>query len=129
MGECVNLRRRFGGTYRVTFDPAYDPKGRRPPDPWYMLIVGKRGVVYPYTADLLAVECDHRPRTAQKLAALGLRLVQDGDLEKTFAFPPEQFEAVAALILPRKRRVLTPEQRAERAARLAAHRFPPSARK
>lgn len=26
--DCINLKKRFGVRYRITFDPAYDPRGR-----------------------------------------------------------------------------------------------------
>jgi hypothetical protein len=69
-----------------------------------MLILCQRGDIYPYGGDLLAVDVDGRPVTARRLAELGLRLVQDGDNEKTFVFPAEQFAQVAKIVKPRRRR-------------------------
>jgi hypothetical protein len=75
-----------------------------------------RGVViYPAGGDRLAVEVDYHPHVARRLAAIpGVELWQDGDREKTFVFPVELFDVVAAVVQPRKRRRptnLTPEQR------------------
>jgi hypothetical protein len=85
-----------------------------------MLLPGRRGTIYPFGDDLLAVDVDGHPITARRLAELGLRCTQDGDTEKTFVFPVERFAEVAALVLPRKRR--SPET----ADRLLAFRFPPT---
>jgi hypothetical protein len=105
---CVNLKERYGDRYRLGWDPA-DESGHR--DPWMMVLLCQRAVIYPHGGDQLAVEVDGHPVTARRLAELGLRCTQDGDHEKTFVFPLERFEEVAALVLPRRRRQLTPEQR------------------
>jgi len=60
----------------------------------------------------------------RKLLALGCSLVQDGDKEWTVTFSPDLFEQVAQVVAPRKRRKLSPEQRAKQVATLAAFRFP-----
>jgi hypothetical protein len=126
MPNCLNLQQLFGKTYRITFDPSCDtrhvPRAKR--DPWMMQIPCKgRGVtIYPFDAFTLAIECDYRVKATRELAALGLRLHQDGDKEKTFLFAVEQFEAVAAIAKPKKRRVLTEAQRES----LAVHGFRPT---
>ncbi len=129
MSTPINLKARFGSRYRITFDPAYDAKGKHLLDPWMMQLSGRYGTIYPHSADLLAVECDYHPQAAKKLAALALRCIQDGTGEKTFVFPVEQFEDVAAIVQPKRKRTLSPEQRAERVQRLAAYRFAATTRK
>jgi hypothetical protein len=122
---CVNLRERFGRQYRITYDPAYDPRHvpRDKLDPWMMQIPCRGGVViYPYGGQLLAVEVDYRPKTAHRLRQMGLRCTQDGDREKTFVFDAADFDRVAAVVHPRKRRHChrTPEQQRAAGERLAA---------
>ena len=119
---CIDLVARFGGEYRISRDPAAE--GRT--DPWMAQIPCQRGIIYPHGGDMLAVEVDGRPITAGKLAALGLTLHQDGDREKTFLFPVEGFPEVAAIVLPRKRRRQTPEQRQAAIERLAGFQFRPA---
>ena len=122
MTTCINLRQRFGSQYRITFDPCYDAKHRPQAtlDPWNMQIPCEKGVIYPYGGTKLAVEVDYRAPTAKRLAALPYcRLVQDGDHEKTFVFDVADFKAVAAIVQPKRRRTLTPEQRQQRAEQLA----------
>ena len=80
-------------------------------------------VIYLHGEGLLAVQCDRHPFVAKQLVALGLCLIQDGDHEKTFVFPIELFEKVAAIVKPRKRRVLSEEQREVLRARLIPYSF------
>ena len=117
---CINLRECFGDLYRITRDPSADSLA----DPWLHQIPCERGVIYPHGGDVLAVDVDHRTPTAKKLAALGLTQHHDGNHEKTFHFSVERFDEVAAIVLPRKRRKLSPEQREACAARLSAYKFP-----
>ncbi len=111
---CVNLRERFGDTYRITYDPAVVTRGERN-DSWMMQLAGAgEGVtIYPHGGTRLAVEVDHRPKLAKQVAAIpGVVLHQDGSGEKTYLFDIELFEQVAALVKPRRRRRchLTEEQ-------------------
>jgi hypothetical protein len=113
---CINLLAMFGEQYRITFDEAYDPThvpiGRR--DPWMMQIPceGQRVTIYPHGGTALAVEVDRRPSIAAKLQALaGVKLHQDGDIERTFLFDVSLFDQVAQIVKPRRRRRLTDKQR------------------
>jgi hypothetical protein len=56
--DCVNLLARCGHRYRISFDPAYSPRHvpRTKLDPWYMLIPGTLGTIYPTGGDLLRVD-------------------------------------------------------------------------
>jgi hypothetical protein len=135
MTTCINLAERFGGRYRITFDPAYDAKGRHRVnrDPWMMQIPceGRGVTIYPHGAERLAVEVNYRPSLARALVSLpGVIIHQDGGRrggEKTFLFPVDLFDQVAALVKPRRRRVLTDEQRQAAAARLPSYRSTPAA--
>ena len=51
------------------------------------------------------------------------RLHQDGNKERTFFFPVDRFEEVAAIVKPRRRRFLTEKQRARLIAAGTAYRF------
>src|SRR5262245_44392252 len=78
------------------------------------------GTIYPHGGEMLAVDADHHPKAVRALATLeGVRCWQDGDRETTFIFPLTLFDRVAGVIRPKRRRRLSPEQR----ARLAAHGF------
>src|SRR5262249_34671141 len=113
LATCINLTELFGDRYRLGHDPAAQTRGERA-DPWAMTLPWQCGTIYPHGGDLLAVEANYRPGIAKQVAALdGVRCVQDGDQEKTFVFPLDLFDSVAAIVKPRKRRRchLSPEQR------------------
>jgi hypothetical protein len=133
MGTCVNLRDLSAGRYRVTFDPAYHPRGvpRDQQDPWMMQIPCRGGItIYPHGGTTLAVEVNGRPKRAFALRQLGLTGHQDGDADKTFLFDAADFDRVAAVVRPHRRQRYTAAQRramAERLARnLAAAEKPPT---
>jgi len=115
MPACVSLLQRFGRECRVTFDPAYDhrhvPRDRL--DPWMLQLPCARGVIYPHGGELLAAEVDYRAPTFKALLAIpGVKLHQDGDHEKTLVFHVDLSPQVAAILKPRRRRVLTDERKA-----------------
>lgn len=113
---CPNLPALFGFRYRITWDPAYCthrvPRSKL--DPWYAQIPCRYGTIYPVGTDRLAVEVDYHPGLAVKLARVpGVVCTQNGSEEKTFQFPLSAFDAVAELVLPRRRRKLTEERKAK----------------
>jgi hypothetical protein len=123
---CVNLTERFGRDYKITHDPAARTR-RQKRDPWMMQLPcrGRGVVVHPWGGGRLAVEVDGRPGLAKQLAAIpGLKLWQDGDGEKTFLFDVALFDAVAAVVRPRRRRRLPEGQRRACVQRLARARAP-----
>ena len=114
MSECINLKERFGKQYRITFDPAYDHKGvpRKSLDPSMMTIPCHKGIIYPYGGEYLAVEIDYHGPTAKQVGQIpGVVCTQDGDQEKTFKFHVDLFPQIAQLVIPRKKRRLTEEQK------------------
>jgi hypothetical protein len=118
-----NFRDLFGDRYGVRKEPAANPHAKTD-DPWQMQIPcrGQGVTIYPYGEGLLAVQCDHRRLLARKLTAVGLRLEQDGDEEKTFVFPVEIFNQVAKIVKPLRRQALTDKQRADRATKMKSVR-------
>jgi hypothetical protein len=118
---CINLRRSFGQRYKIGFDEAAVTWGERA-DPWMQTLPCQKGVIFPHSRNMLAVEIDNRPITAKLVAGIsGIVIHQDGDHEKTFLFPVDLFDQVAAIIKPRKRRRLSEEQKAKCVARLAKY--------
>lgn len=124
--DCINLRERFGKRYRLTFDPAYDPKGRPRDklDPWMMVIEGQRSTIYPYGGCLLAVEVEGRAVTRRRLRELaGTTVIQDGDDFTAFTFDVGIYPAVAAIVRPRRRRILSEAQREQLRQLSSQHGF------
>jgi hypothetical protein len=118
--HCINLDEWFGRDYCISFRTSYDPRNipREELDPWYMVILGRHGIIYPAGGTTLAVIIDERPKLAARLRRLPWCVaLQGGDEESIFLFDVGHFAEVAAIVLPRRRRV----SRAER-LRLAAFR-------
>jgi hypothetical protein len=124
--KCVNLKERFGHRYRITFDPAYNPKHvpRDKLDAWMMLIPCRRGVIYLYGGDRLAIEVEGRAPTRNLLHGLGCTTTcQEGDNFLSVTFDVSDFDDVARVVQPRKRRRLTEQQKQEAVERLAGYQF------
>lgn len=126
MPQCINLRDRFGHCYRITYDPAYDPKHRPRDklDPWMMQILCQRGTIYPFDSTRLAIDIDGSNVTANKLQRLdGVEIYRDGEYERTFLFDSEIFDQVAKLVQPRRRRVMSEEWKAAAREHLKTYAF------
>jgi hypothetical protein len=126
MTTCVNLAARFGNRCKIAFEEKYNPGKRalEQLDPWMMEIPCRRGTIYPYGGNLLAVMIDGHPKLVRELRGLPfLKIVQDGDQEATFVFDVADFDKIAKLVKPRRRRRLTESQRRAAAVRLAPYAF------
>jgi hypothetical protein len=123
ISNVPNLRQLFGDRYRIEHDPEGLSHAEKR-NPWMMQIpCREHGItIFAHAPDLLAVVCDNHPRISNRLAALGLRLHQEGDRQKTFLFPVERFDDVAATVRPRRRRV-SEQQVARLIAAGTAYRF------
>ena len=119
--QPVDLRERFGGTYRIEHDPAaiHEPGGRK--NPWYFTIPCRNGHIYPHSDRLLALWWESSVRLDVKCPALRLHL--DGDDEKVYLFAPKDFADVAQVAHPKRRRRLTASQRQKAIQRLRAFQF------
>ena len=112
--DCINLQEQFGFRYRITFDPAYDPKHRPKDklDPWMMRIPCERGIIHPHGGSLLVVEVEQRPITANRLRRLGCTTPhQEGVGFLAMTFDVADFEEVAAIVKPRRRRQISETER------------------
>jgi len=112
--DCVNLQEQFATRYRITFDAAYNPKHvpRDKLDVWAMQIPCERGVVYPHGGDLLAAEVEGRRVTANRLRQLDCTTTfQQGDSFLAVTFHAADFDEVAAIVKPRRRRQVSDAER------------------
>ncbi len=130
MTTCINLQERFGRQYKVVYEESYYAQygpNARIADPWLTIVPCERGHIFPWAGDKLAASTDRRGPTARKLAALDfVTVAQDGDDGITAVFSIERFADVAALMLPRRRRRLSPEARKAAGERLARFQFRPA---
>ena len=128
--KCINLKRRFGDRYRVEFEESYhaDHGDRaRTEDPWLMIIPCQRGHIYPHSHNRLGASTDRCGKTANQLKRLACtKVVQDGSVGVNVIFEVSDFEKVAKIMKPRRRRRQSPEQRQASIERLAKYRFKPA---
>lgn len=129
--KCVNLKKEFGGQYQVEYDESFYAQygeNARTVDPWYMQIRCRYGSIYPFDGSTLAASVDGYPKIAGRLKNLPCcRMHQDGDFgELTVLFDMSDFDTVADVMKPRRRRRLSPEQRQAAVERLAKYAFKPA---
>lgn len=130
MTACINLRETYGGKYRVTYEASYyadHGDGSRTDDPWLQQIECTFGTIIPYGGNELAACTHRRGPTAKKLLALDCVTVwQDGDDGVNVRFDAKDFNRVAAVMRPKRKRTLSPEHLAKLSAASAAYRFKPA---
>ena len=121
--NCIDLRQRFGHEYKIGHDSAYNadygPHARRQ-DPWLLTILCRHGHIYPHGGTTLAASTNCRGAIARRLMLLSrCEVQQDGEDGVTVLFDLADFDQVAAIILPRRRRRLNEAQRLACTERLA----------
>src|SRR6476660_4953227 len=130
MLTCIDLDAIFDGRFRVTYEESYYEErgeGGRLKDPWLRMIPCRHGIIYPNGGDYLGASTTLRGPIAGRLAALPcVRVSQDGDDGVNAIFHVDDFETVAAVMKPKRRRRLTTDQRAERVERLRNYQFTPA---
>ena len=119
--DRLNLRQLFGGRYVVRFDPAYDPRHRPADclDPWAMLLRSRFATIYPHGRQLLAVEVEGCPSIRKRLDSLDCcRRYVVGERFATWLFRLRDFEQVAQVARPARKRGWTEADRRKSAERL-----------
>jgi hypothetical protein len=130
MAQCIDLMEQFGDQYRVAYEESYGAErgdDARRHDPWLLTIECQFGHIYPQGGNLLSASTNRRGPVANRLVALPcVRVIQEGDDGFNVVFHVSDFDEVAAVMKPRRRRRLTPDQRAERVERLRKYQFTPA---
>jgi hypothetical protein len=127
----IDLKQQFGARYRVTYEESYfaDRTRQTVADPWLMVIPCAAGHIFPWD-HRLAYSANRRGPVASRVAALpGAEIVQDGDDGQNIAFPVEQFDAVAEIVRPRRRRRLSAEHREKLREAGKQFRFSPGSKR
>lgn len=115
--DCVNLRKTYGRRFKVAYEETYYAeygRGARIEDAWYMVMMCRYGHVFPHGGTTLAASVDGHPKVAGRLKKLSCcRVQQDGDFgELTAVFDVADFERVAQVMRPRRRRRVSEKERA-----------------
>jgi hypothetical protein len=117
--ECLNLRERFGERFKVTMEESFHAERDRGDVPALQIIQGRRGHVYPWDGTRLAANTSKAGGTAKRLKALPwVEVYTDGSDGVTVLFPVDRLDEVADLLLLRRRRRVS-EQERERLAELS----------
>jgi len=124
---AINLKERFGDVYRVDYGESYGAergdRGRLE-EPWLMILSCDHGHICPWGGDLLAACTNKRGSVAKRLRDLDCTtVVQDGVDGVNTAFHVDHFDAVAAIMKPKRRRRVTPKLRAHLAEVGKTHPF------
>ena len=121
----IDLWRTFGDEFKITVDPSCtNGMLRTDLDPWYFQIPCKYGTIWPWGRRQIAIDIDYHDQIANKVRAIpGVWAAHDGDREKTLVFDVSLFRQIANIVLPRKRRRLSADQRAACIEKLATYRF------
>ena len=113
--DCINLKKRFGDRFRVTYEESYAAQhgaSARVDDPWLQILMCQHGHLYPQGGDMLAASTDRRGPVAKALADMDCTTVlQDGDDGINVSFHVDDFEEVAGLMKPRRRRQVSDPER------------------
>jgi hypothetical protein len=131
LSDCLNLMELFGGRFVVRFDPAYDA-WHRPADcldPWMMTLKSRFGIIFPHGRHVLAVEAE-RPSIRKQLDSMDCcRRYLDGERFGCWLFHLRDFERVAQVMRPARKRGWTGEDRRQAADRLKANLRRPGERR
>ena len=128
MSDCVNLRERYGAKYRVEYEESYHAERgdhARFEDPWLMILLCQHGHISPFGGEILVACTNHSGRIPTRLmtGVPSAEMWMDGDDGANIKFHVRDFETVALIMKPRRRRRLSAEQR-ERLVKVGkAHRF------
>ncbi len=113
MKTCIELTTQFGNRYRVSNEASHRAKRgerRRMQDPWLLTILCQHGHIYPHGGELLGASTNNRGPIAKRLSALPcVGVVQDGSDGINAVFHVNDFDTVAAVMKPKRRRKLSAE--------------------
>ncbi|MEQ8667540.1 MAG: hypothetical protein RIC12_00110 [Pirellulales bacterium] len=113
--STINLRERFGQDYRIGHEESYhiDRENCTEADEVALQIMPcKYGHIFPWDSDHLAASTAKRGKIANRLRSLDCcKVEQDGDDGVNVSFRLADFDVVAEVMQPRRRRKLSPERR------------------
>lgn len=113
MTECIDLKAGYGKRFRVVSEDG----NSRNTDPWLWQLLCVSGHVYPHAGQRLGAATAKRgPLIGKLLAVPSARMEQDADDGANISFDATDLVAVLAIMRPRRRRQLSPEQREKMAA-------------
>jgi hypothetical protein len=124
--DCLNLAELFGGRFVVRFDPAYEFQEGSEDRAWAMMLRSRFGVIFPFGGHRLAVEVEGRPSIRKRLDSLKCcKRYIAGERFGCWLFHVRDFERVAAVVKPARKRAWTGTERHRSRNQLEANRNAP----
>jgi hypothetical protein len=110
----LDLKAVFGDRFRIALDESYQAqgKGREAEKVWCYRIECRFGHIYLHGRLSLGAGTDRRGIIAKLKRLAGCSVHQEGDRELIVVFDPADFEAVAAVMKPKRRRCQSEKQKA-----------------
>jgi hypothetical protein len=113
--KCLNLKKLYGERFRVEYEESYYTQygaNGRVDDPWLQTIPCRHGHFYPFGGNFLVASTSKHGAVARALAGLPCVTVQrDGDDGLDSVFHKDDFEIVANLMKPRRKRQVSDQER------------------
>lgn len=108
---CINLKAAFGDRYRIALESSHAPGEQI--DPWYYIVPGKYGHVYPFGGEYLCVYTDHRRLKSILKRIEGGEVWQEGDWELVVKFHVSAWEPYFRAVRCYRKKRISPEQLAK----------------
>lgn len=113
---CIDLKAAFGERFRIAYEESFyaEHKTTRSHDPWLCILPCPQGHIFPWGGTTLAASTNNR-RGSNALRRLPCVTIEQDEGQGggvTALFDLADFEAVAAVMRPRKRVRLSAERRA-----------------
>lgn len=133
----IDLMKLFGKRYRVTMDESWNAEtsenrsewSKNGEIAWYYEIKGRRGTLYMQKENACALEVTgHTYQNMRKDNPFLFEKIRSASEGCTLLVKEPELDSVVALIRPRRRRVLSPEQRAKNIERLKKYAYRPARR-
>jgi hypothetical protein len=114
---CIDLRTLYGARYKLRKEADGATWGATPEAErvWLLELACKYGVVYPQGGEILASTITSRIM-GRRVAALPCIRSSRGDIERVVTFHVDDADQVLAIMQPRRRRHVSPEERERLAA-------------
>lgn len=121
----MDLETKYGKKFRVYVDDAYraEDTPNKSSEKWrYLELRGKYGYIYPYSSNQLAVAITGPKIAAKFVRRGGWKILQDGEDATVFLIPDEDLSLAFSTLKLFRKKVLSDEDRAKKAAVLAKAR-------
>ncbi|MCK9570867.1 hypothetical protein M0R72_18095 [Candidatus Pacearchaeota archaeon] len=124
---CIDLTELCGKKYKIEYEESYYAQygpNAHVNDPWYKIVPCQKGHFFPWGGNRIAFATKGNGPICRILRDLpGVEVMQDGSDGINVAFDVSMFDQIAQLVIPRKKRQVSDEER-QRLADMSAKYSP-----